>query len=284
MKKFLAIILLGILTPFAFARAFSLSPLKYVFAMERGETAEIVITLNNYESEAVALEPAVVGIKTDSQGRLVYDDAVEAINWVKSDWNFINLKEGGVKKVKFLATIPTGVYPGDYYLGVGAKRVTGAGAAVSIGEQLLTLVNLKVAGQAREDLTMDKFEIVGKIFDKNKKFNLEIENHGNVEMPVSAVLKIKNWRGTTVAEQPVNVGNKILPAAIRIGTADLIMGRGFLPGPYEADLFINYGLTKQRMTTVEKFWYVPVWTIALVGVLLTMVLSLVFFKKNRSKL
>src|SRR3989339_395434 len=285
MKKIFLIILLGILAPTLGARAFSLSPLKYIFSVERGESTVITVTLNNYESGVIALEPAVVGMKTDKAGRPVYDSTAEVIGWVKSDWNFINLKEGQGQKVHFLVTVPAGAYPGDYYLGVGAKRVAGVGA-VSIGEQLLTVVNLKVAGTAREDLVVKKFEVSGKFFEKNKKFNLEIENKGNVEMPISAVLKISDWRGQIILEQPVAVGNKILPLASRVASTDFVIARSeatrqsIVPGLYQVDLTVDYGLTKQKITAVENFWYVPTWTLGvLVGVII--LVGLIIFIKNR---
>ncbi len=282
MKKILIIIILGILAPFVSARAFSLSPLRYVFAVEPGQVLEMAVALNNYESEAVILEPAIVGIKADTNSRPVFDDTAPAVDWVKPDWNFVDLKEGDGKKVKFIIAVPVGVYPGDYYLGVGARVAADSQAAVNIGQQLLTVVNLKVAGEVREDLVVKKFVSAAPFYDKNKKFNLEIDNIGNVEVPLSAILVINDWRGRLVAEKEVNIGNKILPAAIRIAEFQFAAKESsFWPSRYRANLVINYGLTKQKITAVENFWYVPVWIIGVLAGVIIMVGLAVVWRKNK---
>ena len=284
MKKFLIIILLGILAPTLSARAFSLSPLKYIFSVDAGETVSADLILNNYESSGVDLEPVVVGMKADENGRPIFDNSAEVVAWAKPDWNFYTLKEGVEKKVKFFITVPIGTYPGDYYLGVGARRAADNKNAVSIGAQVLTVVNLKVAGQAREDLSVNKFDNVSSFYNKDKKLVWEIKNNGNVEMPISAVLKIYDWRGRLVNENATNVGNKILPLASRVGEADFSpeAGKFFWPGRYQANLTVDYGLTKQQITTVKYFWYLPGWIWFVKGAVIVLIIIGIFIvRKNK---
>ena len=267
--------------------AFSISPLKYIFTLERGQDRRVQIKFYNKEKEAILIESKYVFVRAGIDGLPIYDSEAKELAWVQPEWDGFILESGQSKEVNYKITVPAEVYPGDYYFGLGGTEVSGYSSQISIGRQLLSLVNIKVAGIAVETLRPIKWESEKRyFFSRNQgwNFNLELESEANVEMPLDAELVVRDRSQNVVFREPVMIGKTILPASkkntiVRSSANNAIS----FPGLYQADLILNFGLTKQKALLVDNFWFIPSWLIVIFGIVL--VLSLLVFllvwKKNR---
>lgn len=263
------------------SQAISISPIRQVITISAGENKTIFLELKNNENIQKNYQLSVLGVEQNNEGTPIFRKKINlAEDWVKPEFQNIKLDLNEEKKVSFDINVPQGVVSGNYYLGLVVQEVNDDFSSIALSGQVVSLLFLQVSGEAREDLQILNWKKNN--LDKDHwNFILQIKNKGNVDFPLSGLLKIKNWRGEIKEEKIVYLGNNLLPQTER--------NLGFIsptiiswPMIYQAEILINYGLTKQTVSQTIYFLYLPWWFWFILILFLTLFfLSIIVVIKNR---
>lgn len=258
MKKIFFLSLLFLLIPVS-TRAFSLSPTKIDLTIDPGEKQILEIKIKNAEQQPVGLRPVVMGAEQNTSGAIVFvSGKSEAESWAMTKTANFVLQPGQEQIIQFLIDVPSGSYPGSYYLGLGVSQENVSGGNVNMSGRLLSVVNIKVSGTASETLVLNGWSSAEKIwFSPDWKLNAEVENKGNVELPLKGSIEVYSLFGRKLMEKDLPMGNKIIPGTKRFFVWDASLSKVdiFKPGIFRANLVLQYGLTGQKITTSTTFWY-----------------------------
>jgi hypothetical protein len=239
--------------------------------------------------------------------------------------NFITLPEqvtvaaGGTVRIPINVSVPTGTGAGSYYSAIEYSATNpGSDSQVNISASSVTLMFIKVPGQAKEQLTFIQFgtfrpdktglngDFVGLFFNERPKaMAYRLKNEGNIaEQPVATIV-IKDFGGKEIYTvknanpkdqlalrgQTRRFDSCINPEDVTQTTetgADvntIICGdTNFKPGRYTAELTIVYGENgneTREITAKASFWYLPWWFIGSISVALLIVAGFVYFAFRR---
>ena len=117
-KQIILVVLLMMLV--GFANAFKVSPVKLELSIPRGQTREIVLTLNgsngtNIENLIIYptdLSVSKTGVYTFQR---IENSKFSAVPWIKISDTKISLNEAQTKTLKFKISVPMDANPGEYY-------------------------------------------------------------------------------------------------------------------------------------------------------------------------
>ncbi len=289
MKKWFLLFLFFLLSPVG-TSAFSLSPAKVSLTIDPGETQIVEIKIKNNDDVARGFRPVIMGVEQSGQGSPKFvSGASEVESWVTAKTEKLSLLSGQQKNIQFFVDVPMGSYPGSYYLGVGVEQLSEQDGNVNLSGRLLSLVNIKVAGIVNEEIKVNQWQSIKKVwFKPDWKFVSEIVNKGNVELPLSGELIVYNFWGKKIASKELYLGNKLIPGTSRNFSVDFSLpGKHvFIPGIYQTDFVLHYGLTNQKMVLSTKLWYFYLPTMLVLGALIFLlilfyVLRGSFFHKRR---
>ena len=264
-------------------QAFSLRPAKMLITADKNTEETVQLKIINNEIKSSIFDFEVVDVWQDENGRAVFDfnkESVGAGDWVRSIEKSIRLNSGEEKIVNFLVEIPGNAYPGSHFVGLVVSKRQEA----SLSAQLVSILNIQVAGLVVESLSIKNWEPTKKInFNKNNNFFLNLESNSTVELPVSGVFKIKNIFGKEILKKDIELGNDLLPGAFRNMDVQILdkENKIFWPGLYKAETDINYGKTNQNKIEETSFWYLPVWSLAFLILIFLVIVFLIFRKKNK---
>jgi len=265
-------------------KALTISPAKALITTERGDKQNLSIQVYNEGAEAIVIEPVVLGYRQSRDGLPLLDqDIGPAEKWVVFSGSSFELSAGGEQSVDFEINVPEDAYPGSHYLALGVKSSAPTGQ-VGVASQLACLLTLQVAGTAVEQLDINSFQSAGVVWYKDWTFQVRLKNNGNVELPLSGVIKILDKKDKIVDEQEFYFGNQLLAGAVRNLTPTWSWGEKWLwPGIYQAELVIDYGLTRQQSISNVNIVYIPVWSLIGVVFLLVVIIGLIYFLKRKRK-
>ncbi len=259
--------------------AFTISPVRFLITADPGSTQVTKIQVDNDEAIGMKFVPVVFGVRQGEKGQPVFGKNLEsAEQWVKSVDTEINVGPGGKSEVVFEIDIPRDAIPGSHYLGLGVESGNTGKSNVGFSPRLLSLITIQVSGSAYESLLVKKFESEQSwTSQKSWRFDLVLENKGNVEVPVSGELVINSWRGHALVVKQIFSNNKVLAGAQKITNFETdVAGSVLWPGIYQVESRIAYGLTKQSITAVDYVWYWPVWSLVGLSVVVIVVFMLTF--------
>jgi len=268
------------------ALATTISPVKYLITISPGNTNNVSLKIKNDESENISYNIFVLGAKQDEKSfaPVFLNGLSEAESWVTPEVEQLSVVVGEEKSVNFKINIPAEAYPGSYYLGLAVQKRSLAEAKVQLSGRLIAILNLQVAGEAREVLQINKFN-----FDKSLAsaknvlpFYLELKNQGNVELPVKGQIKILNWQKKEVSSKEVYLGNNLLPGSVR--GLSLTVDNNFTWSPYYfAEIVINYGRTKQVVQKIIFINNLPIIYLSC-GLFILLVLIYILIKRKTKKI
>ncbi|KKQ27492.1 MAG: hypothetical protein US42_C0008G0003 [Candidatus Magasanikbacteria bacterium GW2011_GWC2_37_14] len=228
-------------------KATTISPAKYLITLASGDTGNVAVTIKNDENTDVEYSFSVLGVKqSELGGPLFLSGLSEVESWIVPEIKQISIASGEEKNINFKINIPATVYSGSYYLGLAVQKINLPGSDVGLSGRLITLLNLQVAGEAREVLQINEFNLNQKL-SKNREdftFVLGLKNQGNVDLPLKGEIKILDWKKKEISNQEVYLGNNLLPSSNRRLT--LIFDKSLSWSPvYFAQVVVDYGRTKQ---------------------------------------
>jgi hypothetical protein len=200
-----------------------------------------------------------MGVEQTEQGVPRFVSGVSDVeSWATVKAEDFTLLPGQEKVIRFFVNVPDASYPGSYYLGLGAEQLSEQSGDVNLPVRLLSLVNIKVAGIVNEEIKFDKWQSTKKVwFSPNWKFHSEAINQGNIELPLKGELAVYDFFGTKIASKELYLGNKLIPGTTRNFNTDFSLSGGciFVPGIYQVDFILHYGLSNQMIVASTKLWY-----------------------------
>lgn len=260
---------------FSYSSAFSIFPLRYLVTLDPGSAQIITVDVSNNENKTINVVPVVLGAEQNNAGQAVFSSGLtRAETWVKPNINSFELATGEEQKISFTITAPSTASPGSYYLAVGAQA-SSAGGQLGLDSQLLTLLTIQISGTAQEQLVIEQWQTNNFfVIKKDWNFHLNIKNAGNVEVPYSARLVVRNWRGDEKTSFDLIQKNNLLADTWKAGDySSNVDNLGFWPGIYQAQVVVSYGLTQQMVTSMVYILYVPVWSWIVLGMAILVIIG-----------
>jgi hypothetical protein len=209
------------------------------------------------------------------------DDPLEAASWVRPSLKEVTLEVGESKEIPYVITVPQNASPGSYFAAFFVTReadvATESGAGV--GFHVASLVNLRVNGDAVEDMLFREFSSAKSFFTSPSVFfSMRVENTGTVHLRPHGIITVYDMLGNEVSKVIFNDSKgAVLPKYDRVFDATWNYG-GFALGRYTASASISYGDMKKQTATKEvSFWVVPLQEVGIVfGGIVLLLLTFVF--------
>lgn len=268
------------------AKAFGISPAKMLITADPNTSQTIVLSINNSEKNDLVFKLGVVGVEQDENGMPVFDRGVtDAENWIFPENGTVLIKAGQTKAINFIIKIPDSTQAGSYYTGLFVEPSVEGSSNGQIGSRVISLLTIQVAGVVNEAVLIEKWSTKQSwLNDREWQFDLNLKNTGDVEVLLEGAVSIRNWRGEEIYTKPLGLGNKLLAGSRRaLSPAMTVKDNIKLPGLYQAQLKINYGLTSQMTSGIAYVWYFPLWSQVGLVVFGFLILVLVIFVIKRKK-
>jgi hypothetical protein len=265
-------------------RAFSISPVKILLTADPDVNQTTILKINNSEKTDQIFKLDVLGTTQDETGLPVFGRGTEvAESWVYPENNTVKVKAGETKSVSFIVNIPSDAAAGSHYFGLAVEPVV-EDSKNNLNSRLVSLLFLQVKGLVREELLVEKWEPRANISNnKNLTFSLKLKNSGVVEVPLRGTVAVRNWHGDEIFSEPIVLGNKLLADSYRVLSPKIILRDNIsLPGLYQFQLKVNYGLTNQMSSAIAYVWYFPSWSrwvVVFFGLLI--ILAVIFLIKRK---
>lgn len=307
------------------SNALAISPRKD-YMLQAGESVNDTLTVTNRNTtEPLNLSLKVIDFQAqDETGTpLLMRNSTERTAW--SLKNYIDLPQqvtveaGETVRIPITISIPNNTGAGSYYSAI-EYAATGpiSEEQVNISASGITLVFVKVPGQAKQQLTFEQFgtfvpdssgtggSFQGLFFSQRPRvMAYRLTNDGNIaEQPIASIV-VRDFGGKEVYTiKDANPKNQlalrgqtrrfdacISPEDITQTTesgADInavVCGdTNFKPGRYTAELTVLYGENgneTREITAKASFWYLPWWFVGLVVGLIAIVTGLIVYLVRR---
>ena len=291
-KLFLLIGILTFLVVVKPAAAFGIMPVKILLTVDQGASQTVVVKIKNSEKNNSTFKLSVLGVAQDESGKPIFSRGTDAAeNWVYPENNLVKIKYGETKSVNFIIKIPADALAGSHYLGLAVEPVLSSfggqneGGRTSLQTRLVSLLTLQVKGMVEESVQIEKWiALAGVTNEKKWKFDLSFKNNGTIEALTRGTAAIRNWQGEEIFSQLLVLGNKLLAGSRRVLHPEITLKNGVnLPGLYQAQIKINYGLTNQEVSSIAYIWYFPQWSKVVLLITVLLLVFLIFWRVKRVK-
>ncbi|MBA2279197.1 hypothetical protein H0V99_02025 [Candidatus Saccharibacteria bacterium] len=310
------------------SNALSITPRKD-YTLRAGEVVNDTLTITNTNRDSpLQLRLSVVDFTAqDETGtpQLLRGETTQKTAWSLRD--FIEMPEqvvvdaGATVQVPVVVRMGTEVGAGSYYSAIEYAAVNDIrDDQVNISASGVTLMFVKVPGQAREQLNFLQFgafipdpggtggAFTGLFFnDRPKVLAYRLKNEGNIAEQPKAVIVVKNSGGKEMyVIQNANPKSQIallgqarrFDACISPETVQQTTDNGveidavicgdtnFKPGRYTAELSVLYGENgneTREITAKATFWYLPWWFVGLVVAGIGLAVGVGFYIVSRVK-
>ena len=307
------------------SNALQISPRKD-YNLQAGQSVEDTLTVTNTNQQApLNLKLTIVDFQAQDEtgAPLLMRESTDRTAW--SLKNFITMPEqvtinpGETSRIPINISVPDDTGAGSYYSAI-EYSATGPSSEnqVNISASGVTLMFIKVPGQAKQQLTFMQFgafvpdstglngEFAGLFFkERPRVMAYRLKNDGTIAEQPNATIEIKNSSGDIVYTiEDANPKNQIaLRGQIRrfdacISPEDvtqtteagqdiqaIVCGdTNFKPGRYTAELSILYGENgneTREITARTTFWYLPWWFIGVVIVGIALIVAAGFYLWRR---
>ena len=269
--------------------ALTVSPAKFEFSADPGDTIQSQIILINEQKIPLVFQVSFERMTVRGEyGEPVFTgEKIDLATWIKVTPSKVTLGPGEEKKIPLIIDVPKNADPGGHYAAIFWRTVSpeGGGSGMGITMRVAALVLLSVSGEVIElgeilNFRADK-ELVNSL---PINFDFGFKNTGTVHLKPEGEIVIKNIFGKRVEILEANSeGYNVLPQSERIfstswGSKSEIKGEGFLAelkrektdfalGYYRAILNLEFGEKKETAQTGFGFWVIP-WRILLLSFLI----------------
>ncbi|MDZ7744653.1 MAG: DUF916 domain-containing protein [Candidatus Saccharibacteria bacterium] len=262
----------------------SISPPLFELSANPGDTVTNTIKVSNLSDEPQTVlvdRRNFTALGEEGGVDLTEDDTSYSLaSWVEVDAGQTTIPARGSQEFDFTVSVPANAEPGGHFGSLVFKTdptpLEEGQAGASVGQEIGSLLLVRVAGDIREQLDVASFESEFGFYD-NGPVTLEtrIENSGNVHVKPRGTITINDMLGNEVASVALDERN-VLPDSIRkIDTAWEDSGLRF--GRYTANLSLVYGGDNAIVISSTNFVMFPIRQ-ALVGVAIIGVLVYVGYR------
>lgn len=210
------------------------------------------------------------------------DGQFSLADWVKVTPESVTIPAKGFMTFDYTITVPANASPGGRFGSIifkTAPKQVSNGSGVAVGQEVGSLLLLKIAGDVNEKASIASFRARNAINEGGPVyFDVRTKNDGNVQLRPKGTVTITNIFGKKVASFPVEEEN-VLPGAIRKSQATW-RDSGLLFGRYNATVSLVYGSERQVLTASTSFWGFPYKAMGL-GLLIIAVLVLLVYPRRK---
>ncbi len=297
------------------------------YNLSPGESVDDVLTVTNRNTEQpLNLKLTVVDFQAQDESGTpqLMRNSTERTAWSLKNYiempQQVTVNPGETVRIPITISMPADIGAGSYYSAIEYAAVgPTSDQQVNISASGVTLVFVKVPGQAKQQLTFEQFgtfvpddsgtggSFRGIFFsDKPKVLAYRLTNEGNVAEQPNASIVVKNFSGETVymiadanpKDQLALRGQTrrfdacISPEDITQTTETgtdinaVVCGdtEKFSPGRYTAELTVLYGENgneTREITAKATFWVLPWWFIGLVAIGIAIVAGAIMYVYRR---
>ncbi len=278
----------------------NISPTRSELQVEPGKSDVIRLALQNVSGTAIDAKVTINDFESDGltgEPKLLPDDKQDSPSSIRK---FITNAEGfpmavdEKKNLELGVSIPAGTAPGAYYgviryTAVPINKQSGDGN-VALTASVGTLVLIEVPGDITEQIQINSMKVSqgdksGTFFMKSpNSVTIEIKNNGNsFSKPFGRVSVSGGFGGGEVYSYELNNTDpkaNILPNSSRAFKDNIQNVKR--PGRYTVLANISYGRGGEVITQQVSFWYIPIWLLAVAGVIIVLIVAggaLIYRKK-----
>lgn len=273
------------------ATSIAISPPSYELSANPGDTITNSMRVDNLVDQAVEISVVprnFTALGEEGQVNLTEEDSTYSLaKWITISPASASVGARESQTFEYTIKVPANAEPGGRFGSIvfktTAKPVEGQ-TGVAVGQEIGSLVFLKIAGNVQEKSSIADFKAVNSINQyKPVDFEVRVKNDGNVHLRPKGTVTITNFFGKKIASIPIDSRN-VLPDAVRKMDAQWKDGGRFLFGKYTATVSIVYGNDSQVMTASTTFWGLP-YTIILVCLgVLVLLGSVIYRARTRVRL
>jgi len=287
---------LNIFSPLSLA--LTISPAKFEFSADPGDTIKSQIALINEQDVSLIFRASSERLTVrGSYGEPVFTgEKVGLATWIEFASSTVNLAPGEEIRIPFTIEVPENADPGGHYAAVFWSTVPGeVGTGMGISMRVAALMLLRVSGEVIEEGEILNFKTREKLANYLPiDFSFKLKNTGTIHLKPGGEIVIKNIFGKITDILPINLElYSVLPKNERAFSVSWQpksenKGKGFLTelkkeragfalGYFKANLNLEYGEAKQTSQASVGFWVLP-WRILLLSFLILIVVLLCFFQ------
>ncbi len=163
-----------------------------------------------------------------------------AVDWIDVDAGEFTLEPGGERRIPFSVSVPRGV-DGTHWATIYVKSEPVSqereGTTIVAIKRFAVKVYVTAPGTTRKEAYVTNFSAITKSIPK---FELTLENRGNVELTASGELRLRDETGEVVDAIEIN-SFEILPGYRRKLTIEGKEATNLSPGKYNALAVLDYG-------------------------------------------
>lgn len=272
----------------------TVSPVTDEFSIKPGQTIVRQIKVTNPVGDIVTLYPQVLNFTTDNEkGQpTFYSSSEKNSRYAMSDWvsfskEFIRVAPNENEVIDVTIKAPDNAEPGGHYgailFSTGKPEVKEDVSQVSVVGLIGSLFLATVPGDILQRLTLEDYDAPHFLINPPANFSLLFSNTGNLHEKPQGEIKIRNWFGDTVSTLKVNDGGgNVLPDSKRRFEAKWAFDWHAI-GRYTATAVISYGNPEQQIQSVRSFFIIPIWFIAIIGLLLLLLIGWIFRVRGRHR-
>ena len=270
---------------------FKLSPTTIEEKVDPGVDKQFTISVQNIGQVETTLYPSaqnIIGIGADQHpiySTVKDQEGYELASWITYEETSLVVQPGESKTLHFTVHFPKDAHPGSHiasvFLSDKPSDIQGSGS--SIGFQIGSIINLRVAGEIVENTQIREFYTTKTVYGSTPVgFTIRLENLGNVLSRPRGLIDVTNIFGKKVTSLTVNDNAAgVFPKATREFSVDWKPTDVQL-GRYEAvvALAVEGVNGTQTISRLVQFWILPMNIIApfLGGVLFFILLMYIMIR------
>jgi hypothetical protein len=282
-----------------FDNGFTVSPVRNIISVSKGQTTIVPITVEN-PSQAPVTAEAIINDFLPSNDETGVPRIITKNNTTLPLDNFISLIKpipdfylgaDQQKIVNVTISVPANAIAGDYYGAIRFAPASSGSGVVALNASVATIFLLTVPGNLYQKLSLVQFsaaDVNGNTssFFTNGQLSMvtRLVNNGTTHSEPFGNIIIKNMFGKIVDNVQFNNSTpraSILTQSTRKFTTSL-KKQSWL-GYYTATISIGYGTAVSSLITAKtSFWYIPLWLeILILIVIVLIVVGIVWLVRRR---
>jgi hypothetical protein len=252
---------------FAFASAYTVTPLVIDKEMKKRDIITEKITLTNKEQSKIVIYPTVNEVSVDEGGTLqnfiepsmTQDKSSSITSWLEIGRGRIELEPNEVKEVTLTIHINPEVTPGEYHAFIGfpdGGNRPEAEAKLRNGQAPGTIVRIGVDKIENQFLHLEKFS-VDRFVKKESEGSIIVRLRNPGEDPVvpGGEIIFYNGKGTEIGAVDINTEKAVIEAGKETEFL-LTVPNNMKMGKYKAFLTVTYGEVQTASLNDTAFFYV----------------------------
>lgn len=269
----------------------SVSPPSYELSANPGDEITNTIRVDNPLDQPLNISAGArnfTALGEEGQVNLTEDDGTYSLSrWITISPSAVVVGPRQSQEFNYTIKVPANAEPGGRFGSIvfktAAKPLEGQ-SGVSVGQEIGSLVFLKIAGNVEEKASIASFKALHGINEyKPVGFEMRVKNAGNVHLRPTGSVTITDFFGKKVATVPLDAKN-VLPDTVRKMEAEWKEGGRLLFGKYTATVSVVYGSKNQVTTASTSFWGLPYKLILVVLGVLVLVGMVLYKGRRRIKL